>query len=64
MIKFRTIQCASYCFLHMMTSNSDIHSSLLLEDGDGQEERFGGKKRQNNDIEPQVNVSFAFITLF
>ena len=46
-------------------SNSNIRSSLFVgQHGSGQGEKFGGKKRQNNGIKSQVNVSFAFITLF
>ena len=61
MTGFRTIQCASYCFLHIVTSNSSTGSSLFVrQDGGGQEARFGGKKRQNNGVKLQANVSFAF----
>ena len=59
------MQCASKCFLHVMTSDNNSRSSLFVgQDGGGQEARFGGKKRQNNGIKSQVNVSFAFMTLF
>ena len=59
------MQCALYCFLHVMTTSSGTRSSLFVgQDGGGQEARFGCKKWQNNGIKSQVNVSFAFITLF
>ena len=59
------MQRALYCFLHVMTSNSNTRFGLFAEqDGGGQEARFGGTKRRNNGIKSHANVSFAFITLY